>query len=135
MQSQYAILEEPFHTTMKVAFLSLLIVTIAVEFVGAQEVFFRHSNGNHVRALFDEEASMSADYMFSLSLSFNGVSDEVGGKSLMSMGKAGKMGKGGSMMSMGKTGKGGKMMSMGKANKRRQLCRLVPLQLQAQPPQ
>ncbi len=60
------------------------------------------------------------------------------------MGKAGKMGKGGKMMSMGKAGKGGKMMSMdkvgkaepGKANKRHcQLWRLVQLQLLAQPPQ
>ena len=135
MRSQYAILEEPFHTTMKVAFLSLLVVAIAVEIVGAQEVFFRRSDGNHVRALFDEEASMSADYMFSLSLSFNGVSEGAGGESLMSKGKAGKMGKGGSMMSMGKTGKGGKMMSMGKANKRHQLWCLVQLQLRAQPPQ
>jgi hypothetical protein len=78
---------------------------------------------------------MSADYMFSLLLSFNGVSEGAGGESLMSMGKAGKMGKGGSMMSMGKTGKGGKMMSMGKANKRCQLWCLVQLQLRAQPPQ
>jgi hypothetical protein len=36
---------------------------------------------------------------------------------MMSMGKAGKMGKGSSMMSMGKAGKGGLMMSMGKAGK------------------
>ena len=114
---------------MKVAFLSLLVVAIAVEIVGAQEVFFRRSDGNHVQALFDEEASMSADYMFSLSLSFNGVSEGAGGESLMSKGKAGKMGKG------GKTGKGSKMMSMGKANKRRRLWRLVQLQLRAQPPQ
>jgi hypothetical protein len=120
---------------MKVPFLGLLVIAIAAEIVGTQEVFFRCSDGNPVQALFDEETSMFADYMFSLLLSFNGVSEGVGGKFLMSMGKAGKMGKGGSMMSMGKTGKGGKMMSMGKANKRRRLWCLVQLQLWAQPPQ
>jgi hypothetical protein len=59
--------------------------------------------------------SLSADYMVSVALSFGGLE---GGKaeksrgsddSSMSMGKAGKMGKGGWMMSMGKAGKGGWM--------------------------
>jgi hypothetical protein len=45
------------------------------------------------------------------------VKSKGSGDSLMSMGKAGKMGKGGSMMSMGKASKGGSMMSMGKAGK------------------
>jgi hypothetical protein len=59
--SQYTILEESFHTTMKVTFLSLLVATIAVEIIGTQGVFFRQNNGDHVRALFDEETSMFAD--------------------------------------------------------------------------
>jgi hypothetical protein len=102
--SQYAILEEPFHTTMKVAFLSLLVAAIAVEIVGAQEVFFRHNDGNCVWALFDEESmSMSADYMVSLLLSFAGMEGGKADKGKgMSMGKAGKMEKGGLMMSWAK---------------------------------
>jgi hypothetical protein len=110
---------------MRVAFFSLLFAAIATETVSAQGMFIRRNDGNR-RALFDEEASMSADYMVSLSLSFGGiegakaVKSEGSGDSSMSMGKAGKMGKGGSMMSMGKAGKmgkGGSMMSMGKAGK------------------
>jgi hypothetical protein len=60
---------------MKVAFLSLLVAAIAVEIVlGTQGVFFRHNDGNRVRALFNEESmSMSADYMVSLLLSFAGM--------------------------------------------------------------
>jgi hypothetical protein len=113
---------------MKVAFLSLLIATIATESISAQGMFIRHNDGNRVQDLFDEESmSMSADYMVSLSLSFaeieGGKADNKGkgsGNSLVTMGKAGKMEKGGSMMSMGKAGKmgkGGSMMSMGKAGK------------------
>jgi hypothetical protein len=62
---------------------------------------------------------MSADYMVSLSLSFGGIESakalksEGSGNSLMSMGKAGKMGKGCSMMSFGKASKEGSMMSLG----------------------
>ena len=109
---------------MKVALLSLLVAAIATKTVCAQGIFIRPNNGNHVQALFDEESmSLSADYMVSVSLSFGGIE---GGKAeesrgsddfSMSMGKAGKMGKGGWMMSMGKAGKGGWMMSMGKSGK------------------
>jgi hypothetical protein len=112
---------------MKVAFLSLLIATIATESISAQGMFIRRNNGNHVRALFDDESmSMSADYMVSLSLPFaeieGGKADKGrgSGDSLVTMGKASKMEKGGSMMSMGKAGKmgkGGSMMSMGNADK------------------
>ncbi len=109
---------------MRVAFFSLLFAAIATETVSAQGIFLRRNDGNRVRALFDEEASMSADYMASLSLSFfGGIADGAkadkggSGDASMSMGKSGKMGKSGSMMSMGKAGKMGKsgsMMSMGK---------------------
>jgi hypothetical protein len=112
---------------MKVAFLSLLVATIATKSISAQGMFIRHNDGNRVRALFNEESmSMSADYMVSFLLSFAGMEDgkvdkgNGSGNSLMSMGKAGKMGKGSSMMSMGKAGKmgkGGSMMSMDKASK------------------
>jgi hypothetical protein len=150
---------------MKVAFLSLLVAAIATESISTQGMFIRHNDGNRVQALFDKESmSMSADYMVSFLLSFAGVEGgkadkgkgsgdslvsmgkdgkmEKGG-SKMSMGKAGKMGKGGLMMSMGKAGKGGLKMSMdkagksmGKAGKRHwNLWCLVQLQLQAQPPQ
>jgi hypothetical protein len=112
---------------MKVALLSLFIATIATESISAQGMFIRRNDGNRVQALFDEESmSMSADYMVFLLLSFAGMEGgkadkgKGSGDSLMSMGKAGKMGKGGLMMSMGKAGKmgkGGLMMSMNKAGK------------------
>jgi hypothetical protein len=124
---------------MKVAFLSLLIAAIATEFISAQGMFIRHNNGNRIQDLFNKESmSMSADYMVSLSLSFaeieGGKADKGKGSGdslvtmgkadkmekgglMMSMGKAGKMGKGGSMMSMGKVGKAGLMMSMDIAGK------------------
>jgi hypothetical protein len=130
---------------MKVAFLSLIVTAIATESISAQGMFIRRNNGNCVQALFNEESmSMSADYMVSLSLSFaemeGGKADKGEGShnSLVSMGKAGKIEKGGLMMSMGKAGKmgkGGSMMSMGKAGKRHhRLWHLVQLQLWAQPP-
>ena len=108
--------------TMRVAFFGLLVAAIATETVSAQGIFSRRNDGNRVRALFDEEASMSADYMVSLSLSFGfgGLYDAKpdkkgsGNTSMMSMGKSGKCG---SVMSMGKSGKCGSMRSMGKACK------------------
>jgi hypothetical protein len=127
LKLQNAILSKPFHTTMKVAFLSLLVAAIATESISAQGMFIRRNDGNRVRALFNEESmSMSADYMDLLSLSFAGLEGGKAGKgegsgdSSVSMDKAGKMGKGGSMKSLGKAGKmgkGGLMMSMGKAGK------------------
>jgi hypothetical protein len=88
---------------MKVAFLSLF-VAIATETISAQGIFIRRNDGNHVQALFDKEASMSADYIVSLSLSFNGGVEPEIQPALMIMGKAGKMGKAGLMMSMPKSG-------------------------------
>jgi hypothetical protein len=86
------------------------------ETVCAQGIFSRRNDGNRVRALFDEEASMSADYMVSLSLSFGfgGIYDAKPDKKGSGDTSSGK---GGSMMSMGKSGKCGSMMSMGKAGK------------------
>ena len=101
---------------MKVAFLSLF-VAIVTETISAQGIFTRRNNGDHVRALFDEEASMSADYVVSLSLSFNGgVEPEIEPAKII-VGKAGKMGKAGLMMSTPKSGKGGSMIGMGKSGK------------------
>jgi hypothetical protein len=112
---------------MKFAFLSLLVAVITTESIIAQGMFIRGNDGNPVQALFDKESmSMSADQMLFLLLSFAGMEGgkadkgKGSGDSLMSMGKAGKMEKGGSKMSMGKAGKmdkGGLMMSMGKAGK------------------
>ncbi len=60
---------------------------------------------------------MSADYVVSLSLSFNGVVEHKTEPPQSIVDKAGKMGKASSMMSTPKSGKGGSMIGMGKSGK------------------
>ena len=85
---------------MRVAFPSLLVAAIATKTISARGNFFRHNNGDHAWALFEEE-SMSTNYMISPLFSYGGTgkgtSEESisGGNTWMTIGKSGKMFKSG----------------------------------------